>query len=158
MVLKNYYETLPRKRMASSAIFLDPTGQILIVKPTYRSYWLLPGGSVEENESPREACIREVKEELGIDTTSMKLLGIDYLSKENEETECIQFAFYGGILSTSPMYTITLPAMELSDYRFLPLEEVLPILSPKLARGLPYYLDAHQGDTVVYLEDGRKTC
>jgi 8-oxo-dGTP diphosphatase len=142
--------------MASSALFLNPTGQILIVRPTYRPYWLLPGGSVEEDESPREACIREVKEELGIDIPLMNLLGIDYLSRENEETECVQFAFYGGTLSTSQIHTIVLPEVELSDYRFLPLEEILPILSPKLARGLPYYVEALRRDAVVYLEDGQK--
>ncbi len=156
MILTNYYEKLSQKRMASSALFFDPAGKILIVKPTYRPYWLLPGGCVEENESPRDACIREVKEELGIHMTFINFLGIDYLSRENEETECIQFAFYGGTLSTSQIRTITLPATELNDYRFFPLEEVLPILSPKLAKGLPYYLEALKRNAAVYLEDGQK--
>ena len=156
MILTNYYETLPRKRMASSVLFFDPAGKILIVKPTYRAYWLLPGGCVEENESPRDACIREVKEELGIDMTVIHFLGMDYLSRENEETECIQFAFYGGTLSPSQIRMIMLPATELNDYRFSPLEDVLPILSPKLAKGLPYYLEALKRNTVVYLENGQK--
>ncbi len=156
MIFTNYYETLPQKRMASSVLFFDPTGNILIVKPTYRPYWLLPGGCVEENESPRDACIREVKEELDIDMTVIHFLGIDYLSRDNEETECIQFAFYGGTLSLSQIRTITLPAAELNDYRFLPPEEAIPILSPKLAKGLPYYLEDLKRNAAVYLEDGQK--
>ncbi len=153
----NYYETLPKKRMAASAIFLNENDNILLVKPTYRPYWLLPGGCIEENESPREACIREVKEELDIHIPFMKLLGIDYLSQENEETECIQFAFYGGILNNTQIHTIKLPTTELNEFNFLPLEKVLPILSPKLAKGLPHYLEALKRNTVIYLEDGKTT-
>lgn len=154
MTHADYYKTLPKKRMAASAIFLNETGNILLVKPTYRPYWLLPGGCIEENESPRGACIREVEEELDIYIPFIKLLGIDYLSQENEATECLQFAFYCGVLSNTQIATINLPATELSDYRFLPLEEVLPILSPKLAKGLPYYLEALSRNTVAYLENG----
>jgi ADP-ribose pyrophosphatase YjhB (NUDIX family) len=140
--------------MAASALFHDENGNLLLVKPTYRPYWLFPGGSVDENESPRIACIREVKEELDMDIPSPRLLGMDYLSEENEETECLQFAFYCGILSTAQIATIRLPARELSEFRFLPLEEVLPILSPKLIRGLPHYVEALNTNTFVYMEDG----
>src|SRR5689334_8869281 len=142
MTRSNFYRTLPRKRMAASALFRDESGNLLLVKPTYRSYWLFPGGTVDENESPRIACIREVKEELGIDIPSPRLLGMDYLSEENEETECLQFGFYCGTLSATQIATIKLPARELSEFRFLPVEEVLPILSPKLTRGLPHYVEA----------------
>ncbi|GHO97994.1 hypothetical protein KSF_080420 [Reticulibacter mediterranei] len=140
--------------MAASAIFRNEKGNLLLVKPTYRTYWLFPGGSVEDNESPRTTCIREVKEELGIDIPSPRSLGMDYLSEENEETECLQFAFYCGTLSAAQIAAIKLPARELSEFRFLPLDEVLPILSPKLTRGLPHYLAALDNDTLVYMEDG----
>ena len=152
----NYYESLPKKRMSVSAIFLNQEKHILIVKPTYRAYWLLPGGCIEEDESPQKACIRETKEELNIDVPVERLISIDYLAKDNEETECLQFIFYGGILSQIQIYTITLPETELSSYCFLPVEKILPILSPKLARGLPYYLQALKENTVAYLEDGHK--
>ena len=50
----------------------------IILKPTYKNHWLLPGGVVEANESPRQACIREVKEETDIDCQLTRLLCIDY--------------------------------------------------------------------------------
>ncbi len=152
----NYYQSLPKKRMAASAICFNEQGNLLIVKPTYRDYWLLPGGCVEEDESPREACLRELKEELNISVTLERLVGIDYLSRENEETECMQFAFYGEVLSQAQIKAITLPTSELSEYCFSPLQEVFLILSPKLAKGLPYYLQALHKNTIVYLEDGRE--
>src|SRR5215469_2715077 len=61
------FEAMSKKRMAASALFLNEQGNVLIVKPTYRPDWLLPGGSVEDHESPREACIREVREELSLE-------------------------------------------------------------------------------------------
>jgi 8-oxo-dGTP diphosphatase len=39
-----------------------------------RSYWTLPGGAVEANESPQEAVIREVKEETGLDAQVSRFL------------------------------------------------------------------------------------
>ena len=62
----SFSEKLPKKRMAAAALFLNEQHEILIVKPIYRELWLLPGGVVEEGESPRQACIREIREELGL--------------------------------------------------------------------------------------------
>ena len=36
--------------------------------------WNYPGGAIEENETPEQACIREVKEETGYDIRITKLL------------------------------------------------------------------------------------
>ena len=73
MIDTSYYNTLPKKRMGASALFLDTQNNLLLVKPTYRPFWLLTGGVIEENESPRIACLREVKEELGLDISIEKL-------------------------------------------------------------------------------------
>jgi ADP-ribose pyrophosphatase YjhB (NUDIX family) len=60
-----YYKNLPKKRMAAGALILNKNNEILIVKPNYRDQWLIAGGVIEENESPKDACLREVKEEIG---------------------------------------------------------------------------------------------
>ncbi|MFC6333117.1 NUDIX hydrolase [Paenibacillus septentrionalis] len=36
--------------------------------------WNFPGGGIEENETPEEACIREVKEETGLEVTDLILI------------------------------------------------------------------------------------
>ena len=82
MTIINYYETLPKKRLAVGVIFLDEQEQLLVVKPTYRAYWLLPGGVVEDNESPQQACRREVQEELQLQVAIDRLLCVDYLQSK----------------------------------------------------------------------------
>ncbi|MFH0988218.1 MAG: NUDIX hydrolase, partial [Parcubacteria group bacterium] len=62
-----YLDSLPKKRMGAGVLFLNEQKELLIVNPTYKDHWAVPGGSVEENESPRQACLREIKEELGIE-------------------------------------------------------------------------------------------
>ncbi len=39
-----------------------------------RSFWTLPGGSVEAGETPEQAVVREVKEETGLDASVARFL------------------------------------------------------------------------------------
>ena len=151
---RTYYESLPKKRMSSGAIFFNEEGHLLIVKPTYREYWLIPGGATEEDESPRAGCIREVKEEINLDVVPDRLLCVDYMSRDNEKNESVHFIFYGGMLTPQRIGAIHLPAEELSEYRFAPLEEALSLLSPRLARRIPACLQALKANTTAYLENG----
>jgi 8-oxo-dGTP diphosphatase len=56
---------MARPLVAAGALFTDPAGRLLMVRPTYKEFWDIPGGYVEPGESPRDACTREVREELG---------------------------------------------------------------------------------------------
>src|SRR5215475_7632484 len=52
---------------AVSVVVPDDQGRILLIHRTDNKYWSIPGGGMEPGESVREAAMREVKEETGMD-------------------------------------------------------------------------------------------
>jgi 8-oxo-dGTP pyrophosphatase MutT (NUDIX family) len=60
----------------AAAFVFDDSGRVLVVKENYGRYrWSLPGGAIEEGESPEEACVRETLEETGAAVRIDHLIG-----------------------------------------------------------------------------------
>src|SRR4051812_29241795 len=110
---KAWQATLPKKRMGSGALFLDEENRVSLVNPTYKPQWETPGGIVEQDESPRATCMREVTEELGLVRPIERLLCISYIASHHDRTEALMFIFWGGILTAPEIARIRLPAAEL---------------------------------------------
>lgn len=58
---------LPGKHVAAGVLFRDRVNRVLLVEPTYKPNWEIPGGVVEADEAPWAAASRELAEELGWD-------------------------------------------------------------------------------------------
>jgi ADP-ribose pyrophosphatase YjhB (NUDIX family) len=123
-----------------------------LVKPSYKDYWSLPGGVVENNESPQIAAIRETKEEIGIAIENPRLLCITYTSDPEPKGESLQFVFYGGILSKAQITLIKLQESELTEWKFLTLKDAIAFTNKKTALRLPLCLDAIRKNSAFYLE------
>ncbi|MCK4635020.1 MAG: NUDIX hydrolase [Candidatus Aenigmarchaeota archaeon] len=81
-----------------AAIILDGNDKILINKRTKNCYWepnvwSLPCGKVEENEDPREAIIRELKEEFGIDVQIVQKVSERTYFLKNEDADWIVYGY-----------------------------------------------------------------
>ncbi|MFJ8090591.1 NUDIX hydrolase [Lysinibacillus sp. NPDC095746] len=61
--------------ITSGAVVLDEHKRILLKKDPDRG-WELPGGIVEENENIKNAVVREVKEETGINIDIIEFCGV----------------------------------------------------------------------------------
>jgi histidine triad (HIT) family protein len=145
---------LPAKPSASGVVLTDVDGRILIVRPTYRDTWGLPGGGVDGTESPREGCVREIREELGLDLEPGALIAYEHRVNASG-VDSHRFLFDGPVLTQSQIDAIALPPDELSDLRFVTLDEAVALLDPPQARRLQLALE-HRGEgQAIYLEDGR---
>ena len=80
------------KRKGSSIIFINNNNEILLLLrdniPTipHPNMWDLPGGHVEENESPEECIIREMNEELNIILENFEPFSVDEFEDRIEYT------------------------------------------------------------------------
>lgn len=160
---KAYLNRLPKKRMGVGCLFFDRQGRILILKPTYKNHWLLPGGVIEANESPRQACIREVKEETNVVCQPTKLLCVDYVSDRLNPInrihpinpiESVQFVFLGGTIAQET--EISLGPDEISTYQFVEPETAVPMLGANSQSRLVKCLKYLDTNTTVYLENGQE--
>ena len=152
-----YVASLARKRMAAGALFRDGTGRVLLVDPSYKETWDLPGGAVEAEESPHAACRREVGEELGLDRPPGRVLAVDWVPSRPERPEGLIVVYDGGVLSAEEIAAIAVADDELAGFAFVPQDEVPALVTPLLARRIAACLAAADAGTVAALENGSPT-
>lgn len=150
--LKSLYAALPKKRMAAGALFLDERGHLLLVNPTYKPQWEIPGGIVEANESPRQACQREIQEELGLPRNFERLLSVSYIPAVGERSDGVMFIFWGGVLTAVEIAQIRLPQAELSEFSFVDPAAISLLLTPSLGARVLQTLAIIPTEQTLYLE------
>jgi 8-oxo-dGTP diphosphatase len=148
-----YIAGLTRVRAAAGALIRDEQGRVLLVRPTYKEMWELPGGSLEPDESPLTACRRELREEIGFDPPLGGLLCVDWVSPSPPWDGGLMFLFDGGVFSATQIAEIRLPREELERFEFVPPAGLESVLIPRLARRVLACLELG-GQGGVYLEDG----
>ncbi|MFC6155894.1 NUDIX domain-containing protein [Kribbella jiaozuonensis] len=143
---------LPRKTAAGGALIRDRSGRILFLEPTYKPTLDIPGGIVEYDESPYEACSREVKEEIGLDLEIGPLLVVDWVPALGPWSDALAFIFDGGILDNTPL---TLDPSEARAHHYLTLEAATPHLRPSMTRRLTLAQQALTTGIPTYSDFGR---
>ena len=127
-------ETFATPRVAAGALFVDEAGRILLVHPTYKETWDIPGGYVERGESPAAACRREISEELSLDRTPRTLLSVDWAPSDREGDKLL-FIFDCGRLGDD-VERIRLAPDELDRWEWVALDDLESYVVPRLVRRL----------------------
>ena len=146
-------QRMARPRMAAGALFFDAQGRVLLVRPSYKPMWEIPGGYIETGESPLSACRREVEEELGIKPPIGPLLVIDW-APNDAEGDKVLYLFDGGELSPDTAVSIKLASDELLAAEFRAAQDLDQLLIPRLARRVKRAVSARAEGHSVYLEHG----
>jgi ADP-ribose pyrophosphatase YjhB (NUDIX family) len=60
----------------AAVLFDEEDARVLLVRRSDNGKWCLPSGHLDAGESVREACIREVHEEIGLDVEVESFLGL----------------------------------------------------------------------------------
>jgi len=146
-------EELPAVPASAGALIYDRAGRLLILRPTYKSGWTIPGGVMEaDGETPWDACRREVREECGIEVRGGRLACVDYHPGRPGHPGGIRFLFDCGPVDDAALAVITLQPQEIAEHRLVPPEAALTLLRPPIRRRVRA-ATRHHG--LAYLEDGR---
>ncbi|WP_395105723.1 NUDIX domain-containing protein [Actinomadura sp. SCN-SB] len=148
-----YYASLPRTRGAAAALLLDDLGQVLLVKPTYKQGWFLPGGVIEDGESPLAACVRECEEELGLVPRLDGLVCVDW-GPPRDGVDAVNVFVFAGTITAAQLAALRLPPEELSGHVMVAPDKVEELAPPHIARRMPPSLRGLAERRAIYLEDG----
>lgn len=120
----NWLRSLDARPSSATVILENASGQALIVKANYKSHWTFPGGIVDEGESPAQAAVREVQEEVGltIDREKLRFGWVAYRTSSMADT--YQFVFYAP-LPPDAETSIVLQATEIDEYVWVSKADVL---------------------------------
>ena len=152
-------EVLPAVPVSAGALIFDRGGRLLILRPTYKSGWTIPGGVMSaDGETPWQACQREVREECGLDITRAHLACVDFRPPRPGRPGGIRFLFDCGAQDDAALAAITLQSVEIAEHQLVPMPDALALLRKPIRRRVRAVRN-RDGRTrrrgCVYLEDGR---
>ncbi|MGB3146507.1 MAG: 8-oxo-dGTP diphosphatase MutT [Paracoccaceae bacterium] len=124
--------------LVSAVALIDSDGRVLLARrPAGKSLaglWEFPGGKVEPGESPEAALIRELKEELGIDTWTSCLAPLTFASHSYPDFHLLMPLFacrrwQGTVQGNEGQELAWVRARDLSNYPMPPADlPLIPIL------------------------------
>lgn len=139
--------------LASGALFVRQDS-IFLVHKTYANGWDIPGGYVDNGESPATACEREVREELGLHKTPIRVLVHDWAPSDSEGDKLL-YVFDCGQIEDGEECEIQLQSSEIDTSAWVKVDDLRDYVIPRLERRLATAFRAYESRQFFYLEHGK---
>ena len=110
---------------ASTAVLFDDEGRILLVlrnREPGAGEWALPGGFVENGESPEDAARRELEEETGLVARGPELIDVIYQESDFYKTCLLIIGYRFESFEGDPV-----AGDDADDAKFFPVDELPPL-------------------------------
>ena len=152
-------DRLPRKRLIGQGLLRDRGGRVLLCELTYKRDWDLPGGVVDPDESPAHCVVREIREELGIETAVRGLLAVNWLPPYRGWDDALLCLFDLGVVDASITENATLMRREIKGAHWVTRDDLAEHVAPYTLAMLREVLGAVGEQSVqgtLYIEDSRR--
>ncbi|MFF4393461.1 NUDIX domain-containing protein [Streptomyces sp. NPDC001552] len=147
----------PSPLVAATGVVLDARGRVLVLTTPGRTDPQLPGGAVDDTETPEEGLARALREGLNLARPAGRLLAVDSRPPGTPGTpgrSLIVHVHLVGPLPPSEAAAISLPVGETTEARWLPPEAACALLSDRVAPRLRAALAALHTGSFAHLVDG----
>jgi ADP-ribose pyrophosphatase YjhB (NUDIX family) len=151
--MRGYLAEHPAPAGCADLLIRDAHGRVLLVEPTYKDGWDLPGGMLEDEE-PAHAAVREVREELGIEVFAGRLLVEDTVPRGRWGRSIVARIYAGHPPQEVRAEALRLDPGEIAAAAFVSEREALRRVPEELARRLAAAFAAERDGELAELHDG----
>jgi 8-oxo-dGTP diphosphatase len=120
----------PWRAVVTQKAVVKDDGEVLVVRDANDGDWEFPGGRIDRKERPREALLREVREETALEVQVSE--PVFTASKKRKKKKGKFFVYYA---ATTADRAVSL-SDEHTDHRWLPPSEARPLLNDRRATAL----------------------
>jgi len=119
-------------KLVVACALINEYGKVLInerpVGKDYAGYWEFPGGKVDKGETPEEAIIRELKEEINIDVTGSCLAPLSFTEKQYDNYYVVVLLYVcrrwnGHIMPMEEQELAWVNPKEIDNFKLLPADK-----------------------------------
>lgn len=132
--IKNFIMKIFNIKTLGARALIVQNNQVLLVRHTYNAGWYTVGGGIDNKESPQEALIRELYEEVGITTKEPPtLFGVYYNDFRGRDDYVVLYI-------VKNFEIVDVKSQEIAEKKWFSLSNLPSDISPATKRRIEEYL------------------
>lgn len=140
-----WYRRLFNAQTRGVRVMIVHQGSLVLVRHWYNTLWVMPGGGINRHETPEQAAIREVREELGLDIAQLDYKLGDYANNKDGKNDTVHCFVVE--LAQRPAIKKRLN-LEVSDVAWYPFDSLPVGVSSATVRRISEHINSDRTDQV----------